>query len=714
LLFVTLREYNNYISLFSNLYFHLFFRFAMKQHLFFLGSFLLIATSGFAQSRATATIAKKHSTTPAAAQEPIANGVATSTPLRQKLHRNNGANSTNAAITLVPIGSTAINAFTGHEPRLHPLAYDPSTNLLVLTHRGGTLVGSTPTNTLTNTGNQIHIDVSTDGGTTWTAQQPVTNPNAPTLGTPNYNTRYPNGCIWNPTGNTDPANAKIVFAGPATTIPATGTTTWTSSYLGWANLPTGNNPNYTFETAIAGLPTANISDFPQSMTNLNNGFGYLSSRMDVAAQKRLFIFALIDFAKIVPNGSGGFTRSVKFTSAPIACPTPADTAHLGFDMAFGPDGNTGYITHRTPAIDAQHPKDYNRSPVLYKTTDAGETWTRQPTLDLQAIQMIIDSARHINGDTTTILPIVTDSRLVVDNMGRCHIFAEVNSSFFRCADSITSTIGNLGTKYFAHFIVDGNNVQTNFVFRSSNTDADFGALANRGDFNEQIQAGRSADGTRIFFTAQQTPTAGAANTANNAPDLFAYAYRTTDGKFMPLKNFTAGTDAEAGVFFSRLSPVAMNVAGGHKLPISIMQPGQIAGAPSDTGVPDFFFLDGVEIADADYTMTMPSPAVPATYTNGGACSQLVICIMATERGSVLEGKVSFMPNPTSGNLNVDLSKLTAAATITVSDVMGKIISTATNQTGNVAVDLTAQAAGIYFVTIQNAEGKLTAKIAVTR
>jgi hypothetical protein len=185
---------------------------------------------------------------------------------------------------------------------------------------------------------------------------------------------------------------------------------------------------------------------------------------------------------------------------------------------------------------------------------------------------------------------------------------------------------------------------------------------------------------------------------------------------MPFRNFTAGTNAEASVFFTRLAPIAMDIAGGHQLPITIMNPGIESTVIQATAPVSFSFLDGVEILNADYTQTMGAPAA-ATYANSGnTCGgNIVPCVVtAIEKGSALEGKVSLMPNPTSGNLNVDLTKLKSAATITVSDVMGKILSTTTNQTGNVAVDLTTQAAGIYFVTIQNAEGKLTAKIAVAR
>ena len=111
-------------------------------------------------------------------------------------------------------------------------------------------------------------------------------------------------------------------------------------------------------------------------------------------------------------------------------------------------------------------------------------------------------------------------------------------------------------------------------------------------------------------------------------------------------------------------------------------------------------------------------AIAATFNANGTnvCSDAFgnQAYIAVEGANELNGKVGIMPNPTSGTLNVNLTQLVSAATLTVTDVMGKTIRIQANQTGNVVVDLTAEAAGFYFLTIQNAEGRITTKIAVAK
>jgi hypothetical protein len=149
-----------------------------------------------------------------------------------------------------------------------------------------------------------------------------------------------------------------------------------------------------------------------------------------------------------------------------------------------------------------------------------------------------------------------------------------------------------------------------------------------------------------------------------------------------------------------------------------MTPGSTAGTISDTAPPDFSFLDGVTVMESDYTGTVGA-GVMATFNANGTniCSDAFgnqAFIAVESANNTLSGKVAVMPNPTSGNLNVNLTQLVSAATLTVTDLTGRTISTQANQTGNVVVDLTAQATGVYFLTIQNAEGRITTKIAVAK
>ena len=60
----------------------------------------------------------------------------------------------------------------------------------------------------------LAYDVSTDQGATWEINQQVYDPNLYPAGVANGNARYPQAAIYNPEGNTDPANAVYTYFAP--------------------------------------------------------------------------------------------------------------------------------------------------------------------------------------------------------------------------------------------------------------------------------------------------------------------------------------------------------------------------------------------------------------------------------------------------------------------------------------------------------------------
>jgi SprB repeat/Secretion system C-terminal sorting domain len=504
-----------------------------------------------------------------------------------------------AQMQAIPMGTSA-NSYGGFVENKHTLSYNPDLNLLVFGHRGGGASGGT--------GNEIHYDYSTDGGNTWTSQIPMTNPVPANL------TRYPQMCIWNPAGNTNIANAKVVTTGPTITASA-----WNGSFLAWADLPAAANTAYTFQDSIPNITPGVIDYASWSLSYLNGGMGYVAGHLTKSAGNQ-HTTNTVDFWKIVPDGNGGFTRSVKFTSEPVECAN-ALSYNLNFDLAFAPNGNTGYISHTKSDMSSQKAVDYARTPVLYKTTDAGETWVKQNLIDLHAIQMIADSTMPVADGSGAKRPTVTQTSMVVDDAGRCHLFAQISSGISTCTDSIDFFHQAAGSRFVVHFIIDGSTVKTNFVYRNRNTDGPFASVPN--SFDAQHQAGRSADGSHIFFTAIQSFYADMnGGTDNMLPDLCVYAYRTTDDMFMPFRNLTLDSDVTGVNFFPRLSPIVRNIANGHALPIVVMEPGIGTFGTLDETLPaTFSFTKGIQVLDTDYTGIMSSATVPMYSTNGSlVCS----------------------------------------------------------------------------------------------
>lgn len=71
------------------------------------------------------------------------------------------------------------------------------------------------------------------------------------------------------------------------------------------------------------------------------------------------------------------------------------------------------------------------------------------------------------------------------------------------------------------------------------------------------------------------------------------------------------------------------------------------------------------------------------------------------------------PNPSNGIFNLNFAEQNKSGIITVRDLPGKTILTSTfSNSGNVQLDLSAQAKGIYFVTMENENGISTQRIVV--
>jgi Secretion system C-terminal sorting domain len=78
--------------------------------------------------------------------------------------------------------------------------------------------------------------------------------------------------------------------------------------------------------------------------------------------------------------------------------------------------------------------------------------------------------------------------------------------------------------------------------------------------------------------------------------------------------------------------------------------------------------------------------------------------------------IALYPNPSANGLfNVDLGNVSGKSTVTVYDIVGKVILTKEVTTGNKqTLDLSAQANGCYFVNIKNDNGTITKKLTVSK
>ncbi len=89
------------------------------------------------------------------------------------------------------------------------------------------------------------------------------------------------------------------------------------------------------------------------------------------------------------------------------------------------------------------------------------------------------------------------------------------------------------------------------------------------------------------------------------------------------------------------------------------------------------------------------------------------CLVGVE-DDVLANSIGIYPNPTQGNIYVDLGTATKA-TVNVFNTAGQLVTTANNEgNSSMMIKLTNQAAGVYFVQVTTAEGTASKKVVLEK
>lgn len=599
----------------------------------------------------------------------------------------------------IKLGSS-YNIWSVMSENANAIGYEPALNALVFCHRqnNGEAGGS----------GVISFDVSTDGGATWDAtNKPVTPALTTPEGTVINGNRYPSGAIYNPPGNTDVANAKFVGVGPALwTHPEYGDNGWGWEFISTSNMD-GSNPTEDYYTTIpdsaAYLPTSLVSQPDGSLWYANLKREARPGATTLADQYWSPVFV----TKLVFDGNG-YTRTVHELDLDFE----GSISNLVIDprIAFSPDGQTGYAVIN--GVDADDDEIYpSFKPILWKSTDAGDSWVKQPRVEYQAMDSLLAWTIPIDGDGdgapdslaqgSPQVPYMSMFDMTVDAAGQLHLIGSMLSrSDTAQAQFGFVWIGDFATELF-HFITDGQDWESHRVDGYYNSDGDIGT---DGFINERLQASRSADGQYIFFTYDQTYYADDAESrVNSNPDVYGYAYRLSDGTTIKAKNFGVipgyvwedfeFTDAAFQSYLHMTAPVA--ITGGenwdHELPI-------VYGVPSDLGN---------DTAPIEYW-----------YLYGAGFDEAEFGTVATEDPGINSTAMKVFPNPASHNVWVNFELLQdSKVAIDLFDLTGRqVVSVGTTAypVGNHSknIQLTNLPQGTYLVRLQTAEQVVTSKVVV--
>ncbi|MCB0566284.1 MAG: T9SS type A sorting domain-containing protein [Phaeodactylibacter sp.] len=518
-----------------------------------------------------------------------------STPLSQAVSFREGS------AYSIPIGSS-YNPYSVISEGPNPLSYHPAINALIFAHRqnyphpGGSGI--------------ISFDLSTDGGVSWDT---ITRQITPSLitagGTPIDGNRYPNGAIYNPTGNTDPANAYVISTGAALwTDPVYG------SGWGWEFVASSKFDGSEVDEAYYTTQDSNIYLGMGMVYHPDGSIWYANYRREENLSHQLYN-PMIATQLTFNSATNSFVRTAQLL--PMNYSSGVDSFAVNPRIEFSPDGQTGYFV--TSGIDGDDDEIYpSVKPIIWKSTDAGASWVKQPRVHWQEMDSLLAYTYPIDGDGDGVsddpeagsprVPYLSMFDITVDKDSRLHIFGSMVSA----SDTATNATDfgfvwiGVGSKELFHFITDGQEWEHYRVDDWYNDDAPIGSEV----VDERVQASRTSDGAYVFFTyCKSFYEELSEDNINSAPDIYGYAYRVEDGYIVDPKNYgwAPGTDffdfeftdvAVVG-YFHMLAPVSITDGEDwdYELPIVYGIPQDVN---SDLAPIDFYYLRAAGFDEGEF------------------------------------------------------------------------------------------------------------------
>lgn len=533
-----------------------------------------------------------------------------------------------------------------------------------------------------------------------------------------YLHRYPAGTMYNPSANTNPSNAYAVVAGPwhpgqdwqgnyfaskQLTAPGTNTNN-TVTYVDNNALQPGQvkqdfvrvDPQFTADGAIHIMGT--LYENANATTVAGQGW------RGITLNKGMF-------------SAGTFTWSVDSLKPSFKANTSGDSQRFATtNMAWSESGQIGYVAFYGIDANAQPGTPANSyQPYVYKTTDAGATWSRyMPLYDFSSIPSISSRLFATRGTTVTGLgkPFIGPGEggsATVDAAGNLHLFLTMGSAFSDHIDSLGYTYA---TNYNSvwDYLVDVKTTSTGWdaVVIDSLSCAGTGTLTNWSgaspEYDARLQISRTADGKNIFYSwadsdSTLTASEGVEFThVSRFPEIYQIGYDVILDKFTCKKNMTAGkTGVDKQAFFFYASPIVAKPTGStFQIPTSFVKSDD--GSKNGDIAISQYYLDDNMFTATEFTVT---PNTVGCVAHSG--------VGINEAASAVSN-LSFYPNPTSANGTISLS-LTESAKVNVAvlNAVGQTVystsMTANAGTNKLEVNLSNLSAGLYFYQVQVANKK---------
>lgn len=644
----------------------------------------------------------------------------------------------------------SMNAYGMLSSNQRPLQYNPALNAVSFIHRKSTTYNETPSLPATAKSGVIVAEISTNWGATWDSTCLYSN--ATDWG------RYPQGGIYNPTGNTNIANAYVLGSGPTVGASSFSGSWYASKQLNAFNTTASTVPGaqqfYTFSGATYPA-NMNRHAWPRngfSVTNdgVAHALGILGDDLQGTATMRGYA--------VMTGVFNGTAIDWKMDSIIPSAIIKADgvSKHLQEgQMVWNPAGTIGYVVGigvRTGATLA------NRAyqPIIYKcdkTTNPSATWTLTSQLDFNTTFTTVGyhlperpvTYPVVTGSATA-MPYSNDFDITIDANNNLHVGIVFMSGYSDHPDSLgyyTSygSIANPGESYkWQHlpgerpyiydFIGDGTSPWRMLTVDSMSSEGP-GFASGQSGYNDnpwdpsgtngqklsidgRLQLGRTPDGQYVSFSWSETDTLFTNN---------AFKYNTLPDVKVRMLAVSSAT-----------STYHMNIGS------------EVNATGSDNNVRSRATLHYSSPMSGSATVFSNAPAVtftvdvrmPMTVTNSNPFSQLtnnatwfgdnklsfVFPKLATSANDVgvaefnaIATTLNVYPNPAHSAAVVSfVAETSGSVEVSVKNALGqnlRVINTQANVGENkVAVDLSGLATGIYLVNVKSGTTNATKKLLI--
>jgi len=555
-------------------------------------------------------------------------------------------------------------------------------------------------------------------------------------------TRYPNGVIYNPTGNKTLNNAYWVTNGPVA-----GSST-TDAYIGWDSAAFGSmtfgGSNLSQQYKRNGKSGVIIEDEGNvSYMSIGTddavhsiGDGYLFS-----STSDKYTGASVNTG-IFNSGSNNFTWTQNLIYPHFM---PSDHVSTVYDTvpeiltnsgsAWSQDGKVGYAVFfgnldSTDFVSGANLDFVTNQPIVYKTINSGTTWNMMTPHNWKNDSVLVNYLHPAVDSPNVAIPIwglfhnagaqggIDDYDMVVDKNNNLHIISGITASSMANPDS---------SEYYGFF-----NPRRDFIFdmytttstadggwrarfidtlaalpiQTANTAGEWvsttsGPLA----MGHRIQTSRTTDGSKIFVTWLDdyidyvTPTPAGPVDSMQFPDMFGQGYDITTGVATPIKSFTYGTTLPqaTGEFYINVSdkPLVSGVVGSRTYHIPVVRVAAPSTANDGTFPVDFLYDSTDVYTDADFIPQGIQNLKSTTFT------------ITPNYPNPFNGITRFGVNLTKESLvNVDVFNMVGQKMVTMSP------EKLSPDTHTIAINGSGFASGVYFYRVTVDGTSLTQKMIV--